>query len=363
MSYYPHKSRPGWWTIDYRISDPDTGETKRIREHIKGTEDDASQYEREQRQLHVSSFRTSSSPMFKVIAGEFQSWAITNRSENYCKSIKWALKNLLPHFGVFPPSRITDSLCEQYKRQRKGSPVACNYELKMLVVICNWGANPKRGYCKALPFTPEYIHVFKKLPEPPAPDEFEQLLDQVAINFKQARATPEEQIHKLAMILIMYETGIRWIECRHLQWENLRDDGRLYLGRTKTNKARYTILSKEVMELLGKLKKTEGYIFINPRTDELYKSIGKGLRHAGKQAGVKMTGTHSLRHALGTDMQNANGDIRGTQELLGHADIKTTTIYTHTATERIRGLLGDVAEYRKSKRHLSLVHSGQEKAA
>src|SRR5574343_735674 len=116
MSYYPHKAWAGWWTIDYRISDPDTGEKTRVREHVEGTEDDARQYEREQRQLHVSTTRTSVSPSFKAIAEEFLAWADTNRSENYVKSIKWALKHLLPHFGVFPPNRITDALCEQYKR-------------------------------------------------------------------------------------------------------------------------------------------------------------------------------------------------------------------------------------------------------
>lgn len=362
MSYYPHKTWPGWWTIDYLIIDrvqkgAKVVKTKKhIREHIKGTEEEAQAYERLQRGLHVSKARTSVNPPFKDIADEFKAWAKTNRSVNYQKSIGWALKKLLPVFGFFPPSRITDPLIEQYKAAGKAHPRACNQQLEMLQIIINWGAQPKRGYCRPLPFKIEKLHVFKKLPQTPDPDEFDRLLVQISSNFKQARATPEQQIHKIGMIMIMYETGMRWIEARHLQWENLRkDDGRLYLGRTKTNKARYTFLSAEVLELLKPIWKDEGYMFVNPRTQKIYTTMGKSLRENAKKAGIKLRGTHTLRHSLGTDSQDATGDIRGTQELLGHADIKSTTVYTHTATNKIKRLLAEVAEYRKNKRHLSLV--------
>jgi integrase len=366
MSYKPHATWPGWWTIDYRVIDHVQKGDKvvktsvRIREHMEGTEEEAADYERRVRGVHVSSCRTHVSPPFKDIAAEFKTWATTNRSENYVKSIGWNLKNLIPAFGIFPPHRITDAMIEAYKAANKTKPVRCNQEVKLITTIVNWGADQKRNYCKSLPFKPEKLKVFKKLPQTPDSKQFDDLLVQIAANFDQARMSPEQRIHKIAMILIMYETGMRWIECRHLKWENIRkSDGRLYLDRTKTNAGRFTFLSKEIMEILDPIWGTDGFMFINPKTEKIYTTMGKSLRKAAKKCNVPLRGTHTLRHCLGTDSQDAKGDLLGTQGLLGHADIKSTVIYTHTSTSQLKRLLTDVIEYRANKRHLHLVQGGK----
>lgn len=359
MSYHPHKTWPGYWTIDYRVIDhvQKGGKTvktvQRIREHIEvETAEEAADYERRVRGIHVSQCRTHVSPPFKEIAAEFKTWAETNRSATYQKHIGWMLKELLPVFGIFPPSRITDAMVEKFKADHKEKSSMCNHQLKMLTIIINWGANPKRAYCKPLPFKVELLQHKKALMRVPSHDNFELFISEV------------KDPRKKALCMIMYWSGARFNDIVKAKWEDIDWQNATVISRVKRGAEKVILLPEDAIAILdnyrlGKYtrkkgepfkKITEGWIFENKRTGLPWTHIKKSFKAAWEHAGIqKIKGPHTLRHACGKNTLDTTGDLRLTQEMLGHSQISQTQIYTTVAVDRL------IAAQKRTRARLVLV--------
>ncbi len=70
-------------------------------------------------------------------------------------------------------------------------------------------------------------------------------------------------------------------------------------------------------------------------TDAIRKMFKRALREAGLDEGLS---PHAMRHTFATDMLSGGADLRSVQEMLGHASLSTTQIYTHISAERLRAV-------------------------
>ena len=155
-----------------------------------------------------------------------------------------------------------------------------------------------------------------------------------------------------AMLELMYASGLRVSELVSLKAIDMSlNDGVLrVLG--KGNKERLVPFGGEARRWLERyLKESRPAILDGQQTPDLFVTArGGGMTRVMFWIIVKKQATaagiysplspHTLRHAFATHLLNHGADLRAVQLLLGHADISTTTIYTHVARERLKQLHG-----------------------
>ena len=85
-------------------------------------------------------------------------------------------------------------------------------------------------------------------------------------------------------------------------------------------------------------RKGELALFLNPRGDRLTRQgFWQKLKEYARSAGLdSQISPHTLRHSFATHMLSGGADLRAVQELLGHANISTTQVYTHLTSEHVR---------------------------
>jgi integrase/recombinase XerD len=151
-----------------------------------------------------------------------------------------------------------------------------------------------------------------------------------------------------AMLELMYASGLRVSELVALKvFELSMNDGVLrVLG--KGNKERLVPFGGEARRWIERyMAEARPAILGGQQTPDLFVTArGSGMtrvmfwiivkKHAATAGILSPLSPHTLRHAFATHLLNHGADLRAVQLLLGHADISTTTIYTHVARERLK---------------------------
>lgn len=142
------------------------------------------------------------------------------------------------------------------------------------------------------------------------------------------------------ILLCLYYTGIRVSELVNLKWEDIdmhRDI--IHLKTTKGSKERLIFLHPKVKAFTANFSMTTGYVFTVNGKKYSQRSIQALVRTVKFRAGInKRVTPHTLRHSFATHLLEGGADIRSIQELLGHANLATTQVYTHVANKDIKKL-------------------------
>jgi integrase/recombinase XerD len=177
--------------------------------------------------------------------------------------------------------------------------------------------------------------------------------DQVNSLLAQPTGTSNAALRDRALLETMYACGLRASEAITLKLSELDIEAGVLIAHGKGSKERLVPIGSKASETLrvylNKARpalvgiREEPHVFVNLRGQSLsrqglYKIVQRHARTAGLDSRMS---PHTLRHTFATHLLAGGCDLRSLQEMLGHADIGTTQIYTHLSAERLRDVYFD----------------------
>ena len=185
------------------------------------------------------------------------------------------------------------------------------------------------------------VHLPKVLTEP----EIQALLEAPDIS-------TAEGLRDRTMLEMLYATGMRVSELVTVKAASVNLDMRYVIAFGKGSKERIVPLGSVAITYLRKyLAEGRNHFLKENEKDPETLFLGLGgqgltrqrvweiIKQYGRQAGItKMISPHVLRHSFATHLLDNGADLRSVQEMLGHADISTTQIYTHLTNKRLRSV-------------------------
>jgi len=192
----------------------------------------------------------------------------------------------------------------------------------------------------------------KRIPRVLSPDEIDRFLSQPKKDRAAGTLADYPAWRDVAIFETLYSTGCRISEVVALRWSQIGwKDGRVIV-RGKGAKDRLVILGSKALAALKTLAEGirlrradlaggENLVFLN---DNLRPATPRFVQRRMKRYLIEADlpgdiSPHKLRHSFATHLLDAGADLRSVQEMLGHASLSTTQIYTHVSVERLKDVV------------------------
>jgi integrase/recombinase XerD len=270
-------------------------------------------------------------------------------SENYQLSTRRSLEDFANWCAsrkkITAPREVELSLISEYLADRKRAGLAAS-SIKLIVValkiffrhLTGKGAI-RRDPAEALTLP----RIERYLPETLNELQVQQLIE--SIDTKVALGLRDR-----AIVELLYASGLRISELTKARLEHFSTEEGILRVTGKGNKTRLVPVGRKACEALacylsaerGKLVKPRSgsEIFLSERgtgltTARIWQIVKKHARHSGLETNIY---PHLLRHSFATHLLSNGADLRIIQEMLGHADISTTQVYTHVDQQRLKAV-------------------------
>ena len=173
----------------------------------------------------------------------------------------------------------------------------------------------------------------------------------IAMDSLATRAAEEEtpiSLRDVAMVEMLYASGARVAELCGLDLNDIDYDRQTIRVLGKGNKERTIPVGNPAIRALNTWLKdgrdslrnsqSENAVFLGARGKRIDQRTVRTVVYNALQAieGIERMGPHALRHSAATHLLEGGADLRTVQEILGHASLATTQIYTHVSTERLQ---------------------------
>ncbi len=270
-------------------------------------------------------------------------------SENYQLSTRRSLEEFARWCAtrrkVTAPRQVELALISEYLADRKRGGLSAS-SIKLIVVALKIFFRHLAGKSELRRDPAEALslpRIERYLPETLNEMQVEQLIESIDTK------TPHG-LRDRAMIELLYASGLRISELANARLENFSTEERILRVTGKGNKTRLVPVGGKACQAIdaylstarSRLVKarTGSEIFLSQRggkltTARIWQIVKKHARQSGLETNIY---PHLLRHSFATHLLSNGADLRIIQEMLGHADISTTQVYTHVDQQRLKAV-------------------------
>lgn len=272
------------------------------------------------------------------ILGQFTLYLSVDRGlcklsvEAYCQDISLFFKDS----GVVQMENITQDSVYLFVHRRQECKEAEATVARRLIALKVFFQFLKEKGLMRHPLLIEHPKIWKKLPSILSPDEVNKLL---AVPTKLG-IPPCIAARDTAILHTLYSTGIRVSELCDLRIGDVNDEFVRVTG--KGSKTRQIPLGRQAITAIDgylsvrKDSPRENHLFLSSRGKKMDRScVWRRIKLYASSVTHKSISPHSLRHAFATHLLDNQADLRIIQEMLGHARISSTEVYTHVAAESL----------------------------